>query len=259
LLAAFDEEDIELVGRQLERNPNDVRLRALYTYRVLRKYDLHMLTTSESEDPDIRESIARKIKEAKRLIPEVIQIAALGEKQEPDNAFFPIAQAIAYEKLDDRSLAIEAASRAARCKYYNDYSFEMSTLYEAQQPRSPYVQFYGRIEGGSAFLWEIRKLGRRWSNSNDPNVMQMRKYILDLCPLLAKSASTSHDVGTVIQCVRYSAIRTEELSGQREFGRRSNDGDLYRTLTNRQNEMIAAGQRPRIDFLRFMESKEESI
>ncbi|MDQ2986288.1 MAG: hypothetical protein M3R13_06140 [Armatimonadota bacterium] len=168
LLSAFRDEDGTTGGEYVAENPNDLRLRALYVYRVLRKYDLHLLEQTDFRNAEFKDKIIARLKEARQIYPKVIAVVAIGEEQDPDNAFFPIAQAIAYEGLGKRELAAASAKRAMECRYYNDYSFEISVLLAESKPFvNPYYQFYDRLVFGSEFLWEVRQLARRWSDSND--------------------------------------------------------------------------------------------
>ena len=253
LISAYLEENGKSGGKYVLSHPNDLRLRALYIRRTLRDKSMSLVNTVDypygQPDPEGERKQAQYLAELQAKIPTVLAAAIEGERQEPDNGFFPLAQAIAYESLRDRKSSRKALERAVECSYYNDYWYATWTTFNSAGEPHIYDRLYAAMHAEPELTREMFHFANRLSHETDSEGLIMKGLLLDCLTRIGSQAATASEFASVKWAIR-GVIPFKSLY-PRELGRSRNDGDTFRELTLLQSDIVAAGYTPRADLPAF--------
>jgi hypothetical protein len=253
LIDAFLEENGRSGGKYLVSNPRNLRLRALYIRRTLRDKSMSLVNNVDypygRSDPEGERKQAQHLAILQAKIPTVLAAAIEGERQEPRNAFFPIAQAIAYESLRDRDSSRKALQRAVKCAYYNDYWYPTWITFKAATEQHIYDRLYDARHGEPELTRELFHFANRLSHESDSEGLKMKGLLLDCLTRIGSQSSTASEFSSVKSAI-WAVIPFETLYPD-QLGRRSNEGDVFRELTLLQMDLISSGHKLRADLPAF--------
>ncbi len=222
--AAYDESFVN-------RHPYDLRIRSLYIGKILQFKGLPL-------EPDASPERIRKYEAAMSKLKSLVPIIEQAESQDEENAFFPLAKAVALEYLEDRPAAISALRQALSLPNYNDYWHESYSLYAAQQ--SGLLYRVRPVFSDSIHLDELNRFAARLAKSSGAGAIEIRGLLLNCLAKSAAGAQTSGELEAITRSLQ-SSIVPSYTSLRSTLGRSPNQGDIFRELVRFQDSLRRSG------------------
>lgn len=226
----------------IDKFPTDLRIRSLFISNALE-------FKGGSLEADATPDEMRRHEAGQSRVRIALTVAAEGEAQEPENAFFPLAEAIAHEYLGDRPSAKLALQRASSLPYYNDHWYESHT-YVVSLQRDEVYRRIRTLFAGSGQLSELTRFGRRLARSDDREAVEMRGLLLNCLAKAGAAARTTDELLNVLHAVSQTCV-PYDATNRTTLGRSGNDGDFFRELTRFQDRLLRSGFNLAIDLPAF--------